>query len=395
MNLRPWIAALVPAALAASLLLITCEGVQFMTGADEGVYLHYAAQVAKEGPRQGFPNLSRIYLKEPRLVKFPPPHRLTVVGADAAAVRLFGESYRSLQIVSMAAFLFLLIAFFFGLRGLFDPPTAFWASLLLAVSPLQLGLARRALSDSLSGGLAVLCLLVLIRFLTSGKRSAWHWLGLALLYAVAFLAKEASVLLVPISLVLAVAHGFRSREKVSPLALACVSVIPVLLAVAAAALVCGGYGVVKEMFLANFNSVPGNAYAQEYGGGPWYRYLIDYLLLSPFPTILYLLWVGFLIAGGEKEEAWWYWALVPLLFLPLSALITKNVRYALVMDAPMRLAAVGMLQRLTGWRRRPVLWMALMVAVLMLVDVFTFCDFFVTGHLYDPVTANLLKLRGL
>lgn len=396
MSWRSWVAALVPTVLAASLVLITWDDVQFMTGADEGVYLQYAARVAEQGPAEGFPSLARVYLDDQRLAKYPPPHRLTTVGLQAASVRLFGKSYRSLQLVSLASFLLLLLVFFFGLRAIFDERTAFWASLLLSVSPLQLGLARRALSDSLSGALAVISLLLFIRLLTgAGKRPAWQWLGLALLYAAAFLAKEGNALIVPISLAIAAVHWLLTREKPSLLGLASVSLVPAALAVAAAAFVCGGFGVVRETFFANFNSVPDNSYAQAYGGGPWYRYLIDYLLLSPFPVLFYLVWLGLLAGGAVKEENWWYWALVPLLFLPLSAPITKNVRYALVMDAPLRLAAAGFLGWLTGRTRRPALWMALAVAALMVLDGLTFCDFFVTAQLYDPVSANLLKLRGL
>src|SRR5574342_1018481 len=41
-------------------------------------------------------------------------------------------------------------------------------------------------------------------------------------------------------------------------------------------------GVVRVILV----SPAGNAYAQAYGGGPWYRYAIDLLLLSPWPTLL-------------------------------------------------------------------------------------------------------------
>ena len=247
----------------------------------------------------------------------------------------------------------------------------------------------------MGGTLSVLCLLVFIRLLTSGKRTPWSWLGLALLYAAVFLAREGAMLLIPVSLALAAFHCVRKKEKVSLLSLAAVSLIPAALAVIAAALACGGWETLRQVFLANFNSAASNPYAQKYGSGPWTRYVLDFLLLSPVPTLLYLVWVGVLIGSREPEEAGWLWALVPLLFLPLSAPITKNVRYALLLEAPIRLAAVGLLQRLTGWTRKPALWMVLAMACLLLLDGLSFCDLFVTGELYDPVSVSLLALRGL
>lgn len=387
---------LLPVALAGLLVVSTWDQVRFAAGADEGVYLHYASAVAERGPAE-FRQLAGGYLARPQLAQYPPPFRLTTIGAQAAAVRLLGESFRSLQAVSLAAFLLLLVLLFFGFRNMFGESTAFWTTLLLSVSPLHLGLARRALSDSLVGALCVLCLWAFIRLLTSEKKSPVRSLGLAFLYAATFLAREGAVILVPISLALAGFHCVRKRKKPDFLMWAAVSVIPLALAVAAAALACGGLETLREVFAANFNSVRTNAYAQKYGSGPWYRYFLDFLLISPASTLLYLVWLVFLAGGRELDEKGWLWVLVPLLFLPLAAPITKNVRYALLLESPIRLGAVLLLQDLLGPSKqqgRSWGWMAAVIFLLVWADLDAFFRIFVAGGLYDPMTAFLLSARG-
>ncbi len=387
MTLRAWVLALLPAVLAGFLVVSTARQVRFMAHKDEGVYLYYASHIAEQGPA-AFKGLTKTYLADERLHRYPPPFRLTTVGLQGLSVRLMGKSFRSLQAVSLGSFLLLLVLFFFGLRRLFDEKTAFLAALLLSVSPLYLGLARRALSDSLVAALAVLCLLWFIRLLTSKKPSSRQSVGLAFLYMAAFLAREGNFLLVPLSLALAGFHWIWTRRRPPVLLLCAVSVFPLVWALSAVVLVCGGWEPFRQAFLANFHSVDNNPYALQFGSGPWFRYLVDFLLISPATTLFYLVWIGCLIAGGEREEGWVLWALVPVLFLLLSAPFTKNVRYALMLEAPIRLGAAGLL------RKQKPFYLALAVAGLLFLDGLAFCDLFVSSNLYDPVTVNLLALRG-
>ncbi len=91
------------------------------------------------------------------------------------------------------------------------------------------------------------------------------------------------------------------------------------------------------------------------------------------------------------------WAWVPFLFLALFAVVTKNVRYAMMLEVPVRLGAIFLLQRLSARIGRPWAWaaaIALPVTLLAALDLAAFHDLFVRQGIYDPMTATLLAARG-
>lgn len=383
--------------LASAAVVPTLGRVEFASRADEGYYLYYASRVSKEGPA-AFSALAREYLREPERRFFPPPVRLSTIAAGAAAMRVSGFSWRALQLVSLGSFLLLLAALFFGLRRLFGERVGFWAALLTAASPLHLGLTRRALSDSWSAALCGVCLLAFSRVWFSHSRSRWHWAGVAFLLAAAFLAREANVLLVPLMLAPMAWGALRRREPVPRVPFLAVSVVPVAAAVLLGCAAAGGWGVFWRVVSANITSPPLNAYAVKYGGGPWFRYLLDFLLVSPAPTLLYLGWIGYLLGAREKDPQVWWWALVPVLFVLLSIPATKNLRYALMLEAPIRLGAVFLLDRLLPVRKGSAasgLRFAYALFFLLWLDLESFHRLFVAGGIYDPATAFLIQGRGL
>src|SRR5262245_4531099 len=98
-------------------MLVTSAPVSDWRGAaDEGSYLRYAERIATGGVG-AFPALVREFLTDPALtVNAPAPVRLTGVLSAALAVRWFGPTYRSLQHVSLVAFLALLVVVFVAMR---------------------------------------------------------------------------------------------------------------------------------------------------------------------------------------------------------------------------------------------------------------------------------------
>lgn len=375
----------------------TLGQVRFASGADEGFYLHYASRVSSEGPA-AFSALAREYLREPERRFYPTPVRLSTIAAQAAAMRITGASWRALQLVSLGSFLLLLAALFFGLSRLFGERVGFWAALLTAASPLHLSLARRALSDSWSAALCVISLLAFSRAWFSGSRSMRAWASVAILLATAFLAKEANILLVPLVLAPMAWRVVRHREPVPWVPFLSVSVAPLAAAILLGCAAAGGWGVFWRVVYANVTSPSLNAYAVRYGGGPWFRYFLDFLLVSPVPTLLYLGWVGYLLGARERDPQAWWWALLPVLFVFLSIPATKNLRYALMLEAPIRLGAVLLLDRVLPARdgsAAPGLRFACALLILIWLDLESFHRLFVAGEIYDPVTAFLIQGRGL
>ena len=365
--------------------------------ADEGCYLRYATRIAEQGPG-AFPALFREYLQDPLGPQyFPSPLRLTPIALGALSVLFSGANFSSLADVSLVAFLALLVLLFMGLRGTLGERTALAVTLVLSVSPLHLAMARRALADSLNATLVLTCLWLCIHGLTAGKTAPRWWAGVAIAYAVAFLGRELNLVLIPISLALIGGDVVRRRRPIPLWAICCVSLLPLLGAAALAALAAGGVGVAWAAFSATLVQPGHNAYALEYGNGPWFRYVVDYLLLSPWTTLLYLAWLGYLAGARIEDERLWAWALVPILFLACATPFAKFVRWALPLDAPLRLGAVLLLQRLVRDRagnRWATVRLGVIIAGLMWADLRAFHDLFVVGDIYDPTSALLLAGRG-
>jgi len=389
---------LIPASLLLAAAVWGFSGpVRFQSQKDEGVYLYYAVRVSREGPAV-FPGLFAEYHRDEAVLKYyPSPLRLTTIGMDAAAVRMGGENFQSLQWLSLASFLALLAVLGWALVRVGEAEIAGWVVLLVAASPLLLGMARRALSDSLVSALMAGGLLLLTDTLLRGGN--WkRWTAVALLYALAFLSKESGLLLIPISLALLAWWRFARGRSIGLGPVLAVSVLPLLGAALAVSAAAGGLGTAWETFRVTLGSAQTNAYALKYGSGPWLRYILDFLLLSPGPALLYLGWLGLLLGSGEGKEAEWMWAGVPVLFLVLSATSTKNVRYAMMLEIPVRLGAVFLLQRWSARIRRP--WaraavIVLPVTLLAALDLASFHDLFVRQEIYDPMTVVLMTARGL
>lgn len=394
---KAWLLVGIPALQALWFAGGTLDSVRFQPMSDEGFYLHYAKKVAAGG-RKAFPGLFQEYAAAPSRHVFPPPSRVTVIAADAVAVRFLGGSFSSLQSVSFFSLLALVVLLFRALAPHAGVRCAWWTSMLVAASPLQLGMAQRALSDSLVGLLSVACLLGLHRLLVQRESSKVKWSFLAALYAAAFLAREGSWVLAPISLLLMPAWRVLAGWRPRAWAFVCVSLLPLAVTVAVESWLAGGWRIWWEVFWGNFVSPASNSYALRYGGGPWFRYLLDFLLLSPWTLLLFVAWSGTVFCDGRRAGWQWFWVLVPVLFLLFSWPMTKNVRYALFLDVPIRLGAVLFVSRMTGESKgspRGALWMALILAGVLCVDLHCFFRFFVVEGLYDPMTFPLLAGRGL
>lgn len=366
--------------------------------ADEGNYLWYAARVAGGGPGE-LPALVREYIgATDRRQLFASPLRVTAVLLGALAVGLGTPHFTSLATLSLLAFLALLVVVFVAVRRAFDPRTAACTVLLLACSPLHLAMARRALTDSLNATLLVASLALTIHVMTAHPRSGRWWAAVAALYAVTFLGRELNAVLIPISLGLLAVAAVLGRDRPRPVALVAVSVAPALGAALVTVVAAGGVGPAWEALRGVVGQPAGNAYAVRHGNGPWFRYVIDFLALSPWTTLLYVAWLGVLVGTRSRDPSARAWALVPLLFLLSAAPFAKFVRWALVLETPMRLGAALVLRQLVRDRpgdRAATARLAAAVAAIMVADLRAFHHLFVVGDLYDPTATGLLRTWGI
>ncbi len=326
----------------------------------------------------------------------PLPFRIAFIGAGAAVCRFLGEyTPFALALVSLAGGVLLVVAgMLLARRWVVLPGGVVIAGILLATSPLATGLSRRGLQDSCFAALVVFALWVLDRFLESRKaREAW---GLGAVLLLGFLTKETMAFIYPMLLALfIVRQGHKQSKGLAHLAGALVAAPGV--ATAIFAVVAGSVGALLSTYSSYSAMQRTIPYALAFQGGPWFRYVVDFVLVSP---LVVLLAVGGLALGRKAVDRSTLPAAAVILvglatftFLPL-----KNLRIVLFLDVPLRILAAGAIVSLCDLLGdRPRLHrvgLAAITAGVVLVDLLLFARIFVAAGVYDPITANLVKALG-
>ena len=142
--------------------------------------------------------------------------------------------------------------------------------------------------------------------------------------------------------------------------------------------------------------VPVLAYTIKTGGGPWHRYLVDLLLVSP--AILILALANLLAAKRHRSRADRYLGTFSCLsYLALTAFPDgMNLRYIVMLDMPLRFLATTQLFALSrAWGHYRHVLLALAVIALCAYDLRQHDVLFVKGNLYELVTEGLIRAQGI
>jgi hypothetical protein len=361
---------------------------------DVGYYLRYMRTVGQEGPR-AFPVLFEQWNATQKSWIYPPPSRVGFIAVSALWGRTFGATFRSLQFLSLASHLLLCVVTYVCARRFFGDVRALWIAVLLGFSTLLMGLSRLPLTDSFIA-LCMISTTWLFLDLAHGRPGFARGIPFAAALAFTVLTKELAVLLVvPFALfvlyerfVRGVPHDLLRYA----LWLAVSGAVTLAVLVAAA----GGPARLLETWSIVLASPSTSGYAIRAGSGPWFRMILDYLLLSPVPTLLAI--GGFSIAaarhrGGAYDPLAFFLGLIVVSLVFLFSFFTKNVRYGVVLELPIRVFAVLMLGELAGKVRRvpaQVVTSVLVIAVCVL-EWRSFDLIWVESHGYDPVT-NFLAI---
>jgi 4-amino-4-deoxy-L-arabinose transferase-like glycosyltransferase len=407
------------------LILISLKNIHFAGQADEGYYLKYASYIAKEGI-MGFSDLFKDYLRNQENWVYPNPLRIGYIILSSIWVSLFGCSFLSLSFLSLFCFLsFLLTSFYFG-RKYFGEKIALLFIVLLAFSPINMSMARRVLTESV---LMLFSTLSIWLFLDMLKESSnLKKILFVFAFSFAILVKEVIILLVLVFMIFLVGRKLLLGKRIYFKDFLTILFIPFVIVILTYIFV-GVFPFLAETVKIILNSPKTNLYAIQYGQGPWFRYLIDYILLSPWVVLLS---IGFIFnyfnrtpisqnnrrvqhsmsgaiekeASGvkpcnfiskEQDEIVLYLILVFILSFFIFNIFTKNIRYVMVLDMPMRLFSVLMLKNIFDKKfpKRTTILTATFIIVISVFDYIIFYNLFVKMGIYDPVTFILLKARQL
>ena len=362
---------LLPLLVIAGAIRIAINNVEQFSRADETVYLLYAQALASG---EGYPKLIRMFVDDPGMWVFPNPLRWSYLGVAA----LFSSSHEALATLSTIAGIAAVALTYRIARELFDERVALTATALVATSPLQLALGRRALADEFFCA-AVLASIASLLLYARTKRMPWlaAWVIAA---TIAIAAKEQLLFIYPVVLLF---WWLRTRA-IHWVAWA----LPPLLFYA---VFCALARDVTSFFriAGIITSAMTAPYAEQYQSGPPHRLILDMASVAPLVTIVALaaLTTVALRREGFTADARHLAVLAGGIVLVHAMVPSQNLRYVVSADPLLRILAAVYL---TPAGRSP-RWLAAVLGLNAMVELLLFHRVFVVGQVYDPVTAHVLR----
>ncbi|WP_242352235.1 MULTISPECIES: glycosyltransferase family 39 protein [Anaeromyxobacter] len=383
--------ALLAVVVVAAALRVAWNDVTTFSPADETHYLETARALAPS-LLERYPVLASEYLSQPGAWKFPSFLRWGWYGIGATICKAQPDcSHRSLAWLStLSGVLVVLLAYAVG-RARLGERAALLGGAFVAVSPLQLGLGRRALQDELVCATVLLSLWTALRVLDVPREArAWGRYAAAIAAAsLAFAVKETFVLYAPAF----VALWLFARERRGggrPLD-AALLLVPPLVYYAGYCLLTHSATQFFEMARVAVASL-GSEYARQYQSGPPHRYLLDLLVLSPVPVLLAVGACAVIVSSrGPAERDARHLAAFAALALAAFALVSKSVRFVAATDVLASLLAAWFVVSLAERTRAPLRRVAAVVAIVAASNLWIFDRVFVQGQVGDPTTYEILR----
>ena len=267
-------------------------------------------------------------------------------------------------------------------------------SSLMAVAPLQIHLAQRGLIDGYFAFWAVLCAWFLWENLKAPQRPGWLIsYGISLL-ALVLTKENAAFVFLALAATTVVFTSCKLGRVSWPLVL--VSVTVPVLAILLLTMLIGGIGEWFSFYRGFVQKSATLPYAIRLQDGAWYRYLIDFTLLSPCIVALAF---GALFQLRKESTLDMFWSL----FLGASFILMSSVscgmslRFAAYWDVPLRWLAASQLFCLSERfpRIKPSFILVGLVLILAAVDLFQYWRYFVQGAIYDPVSLHLIHISKM
>ncbi|MEI8341840.1 MAG: phospholipid carrier-dependent glycosyltransferase [Verrucomicrobiota bacterium] len=400
-----WLAATV-VVLLIGIALRVCPTSSFTRlGFDENLYRVYVTMLSKVG-LSNYPDIVQAYNEHQSTLTYSilPPMRFLYIFTSWVWKRAFYDTHllglpgvddpmvTSLMALHDVACFFsclaLVTAFLFSLR-LGGRTCALAVLALMACAPTQIHMAQHALVDGFFAFWALLTVWLLWENLKKPD-SPFLLAGYTLALACMVITKENSFFVFFALLVLLTANRWLKFGTVTP-RLGLLTFAGPLLGVVILVFLAGG---VQELIGTYQQSVSKNftlPYAIKTGDGPWYRYFVDLMLVSPLVLILAIGGI-FRLKRDSKPE------LYLTLFIAGSYLIMcnlkygLNLRYANMWDMPLRYLAFGQLAAVcASFGRRKELLLALSVIALCAFDLHQYWVLMVRYPLYELVSEGLLR----
>ena len=360
-------------------------------GFDEGLYRTYVNALI-QGGLSSYPDMAEDYVHlQARMDKaILPPVRFLYIFTAYVWHSCFGtEALPSLtQVSSFFSVLALILSLSFAWR-LAGNSSALGVTALMGVAPTQIHMSQHALIDGFFAFWALACLWLLWENLRAPDN--WRWL---LAYTVALsllvLTKENSFF-VWCALVAGIIANRWLQFGTVKRELLLATIVGPLLGVVVLVFLTGGLDNLIATYRLLVSKASQMPYAILTGDGPWYRYLVDLLLVSPV-ILIFALGAIFRLDRTKKPE------LFMSIFIAASYLVMCNVkygmnlRYASMWDMPLRFLAfsslVGLVAPLGRYRN---IALGIAVALICAVELRQYYILAVQYPLYELITRDLMR----
>ena len=368
------------------------------TGFDENLYRTYIILLDRVGISH-YSALIDAFIADqlnPHHMAILPPTRIFYIVGGYVYHHLFGLAPLSALRALSCHFsvLTLLISILFCWRLTRQPTFTAVVATLVACAPTQIHLGQHALIDGVFGFWALLVLWLLWENLQRPNTLALELIFGAALAITVMTKENAFFVFIAILGLFGANHwlhfGWVTRRLV--LTTFTGALLGLIIVVVAA----GGVEQFALVFELLKQKVPVLAYTIKTGGGPWHRYLVDLLLVSP--AILILALANLLAAKRHRSRADRYLGTFSCLsYLALTAFPDgMNLRYIVMLDMPLRFLATTQLFALSrAWGHYRHVLLALAVIALCAYDLRQHDVLFVKGNLYELVTEGLIRAQGI
>jgi 4-amino-4-deoxy-L-arabinose transferase-like glycosyltransferase len=373
----------------ATVFITTPKEQDFASYADEGYYFRYSQQVASHGISQ-----FRLFLKqhiESQYVRlYPTPSRIGHIILAALWFKIFGATFISLAHFSLFCFIVFLISCFYYAKKFFGIKIALFFVLLLSYSPIMMALAKRALGDSDANLFLALSFWAFMDYLSDQRLRK---LGIFIVvFTVSILVKETSLAFIIFIYIFSLIHKNYFRRPLNTTYLWLSVSVPIILAVSGMIIAFGSF---DNFFLMIYSVLKSRGeaalspYAVFFGSGPWFKYIVDYLLLSPFTTLMAIGYFGYRLLARRFEWKIVYFSVFFLVFFLLLSNVkfTKDVRYVMIFEMVFYLFSIFFLFNVTKGKQKYVLNIIILICF---INYFNFIKLFYVNNIYDPVSYHLL-----
>lgn len=364
---------------------------------DEGLYRAYMKRLDSNG-LTSFPELFTEAAGIASGDSHETPYRVGHILLTWVAAKLCGPSFETLTYVSFACQVLLVLAVWRLGRALWGGRVAAFTALAMACSPLLLRLAPQPLTDTPALLGSALALLTFWELLERPRRGAL--IAFVASFTFALSVKELSVLLAAPFLALWALQRFSGRTQLRVSDMIVALVAPGVLCLGLWMLAAWDTSAALRYVWTGLKSTGANEYMRTEAIGPWYRYLVEMLLLSPLPALLAAAAVGWTLLAPrdtDRDRSLVAWICFGAVLLAVAAPLPKNIRFFAILELPLRALEVAALTRVAqlmlGGRSAAIgAWTLAALTALCALDLYAANVTFV--HLHDTVISHMLRMRG-